>query len=34
MGFGHKERIENLFRDLRRNPYAGIDERNKNLLVA
>src|SRR5580698_11050763 len=31
--FRRKERIENLFRELRRKPWTGIADRNKNLVA-
>jgi hypothetical protein len=31
--FGREERVENLFRQLRREAYAGVTDRDKNLLV-
>jgi hypothetical protein len=33
VGFGCKERVEYLFRQLRRKPYAGITDRHKNLVA-
>ena len=33
VGFRCKERIKNLFRELRRDPHAGVTDRNKNPLI-